>query len=278
MTHEDVQADTGVPKSPNAEELDPFRGVDFSQLERSLRRPRTFMSMLLSGIITAMTLFALLGQAACGHADRERWQQPDLVVRKLALHPGSRVADLGAGDGYFTLRLAVATGPAGRVYAIDIAQKRLDAIAAAAHERSIGNIETVLEALTEGCYYLAVERNRYHFSLKENLNKRFADRRATIPPAQVEEQICDEIQKVFSEGSGLERVYFAEKTIQIADRPTVTGGADPGVWTSSDGLAWQRLPVTGDMPSETAMNAALLPGGVLLSDATTTWFGEAQGQ
>ena len=86
----------------------------------------------------------------------------------------------------------------------------------------IGNVETVLEALTEGCYYLAVERNRYHFSLKENLNKRFADRRATIPPAQVEEQICDEIQKVFSDGSGLERVYFAEKTIQIADRPTVT--------------------------------------------------------
>jgi hypothetical protein len=31
------------------------------------------------------------------------------------------------------------------------------------------------------------------------------------------------------------------------------------------------------MPSETAMNADLLPGGVLLSDATTTWFGEAQG-
>jgi len=60
MTHEDVQADTGIPKSPNAEELDPFRGVDFSQLERSLRRPRTFMSMLLSGLITAMTLFALI--------------------------------------------------------------------------------------------------------------------------------------------------------------------------------------------------------------------------
>ncbi len=86
----------------------------------------------------------------------------------------------------------------------------------------IGNVETVLEALTEGCYYLAVERNRYHFSLKENLNKRFADRRATIPPAQVEEHICEEIQNVFSAGSGLERVYFAEKTIQITDRPTVT--------------------------------------------------------
>jgi hypothetical protein len=86
----------------------------------------------------------------------------------------------------------------------------------------VGNVETALEALTEGCYYLAVERNRYHFSLKENLNKRFADRRATIPPAQVEEQIREEIQKIFSTGNGLERVYFAEKTIQIADRPTVT--------------------------------------------------------
>jgi Protein of unknown function (DUF499) len=86
----------------------------------------------------------------------------------------------------------------------------------------IGNVETALEALTEGCYYLAVERNRYHFSLKENLNKRFADRRATIPPAQVEEQIREEIQKVFSTGNGLDRVFFAEKTIQIADRPAVT--------------------------------------------------------
>jgi Protein of unknown function (DUF499) len=86
----------------------------------------------------------------------------------------------------------------------------------------IGNIETALEALTESCYYLAIERNRYHFSLKENLNKRFSDRRATIPSAQVEEHIRGEIQKVFSAGVGAERIYFPEKTIQVADRPTVT--------------------------------------------------------
>jgi hypothetical protein len=54
------------------------------------------------------------------------------------------------------------------------------------------------------------------------------------------------------------------------------GGADAGVWTSSDGLAWRRLPVTGDLPGERATQAVLLPGGVLLSDGTTTWFGEAQ--
>src|SRR5262249_28244743 len=81
---------------------------------------------------------------------------------------------------------------------------------------------TALEALTEGCYYLTVERNRYRFSLKENLNKRFADRRATIPPEQVEEHIRTEVQKVFAAGVGAERVYFPEKTIQVADRPAVT--------------------------------------------------------
>jgi hypothetical protein len=53
------------------------------------------------------------------------------------------------------------------------------------------------------------------------------------------------------------------------------GGADAGVWTSSDGLAWRRLPVGGDLPSEQAMRAVLLPGGVLVTDGTTTWFGEA---
>lgn len=87
----------------------------------------------------------------------------------------------------------------------------------------IGNVETALEALTEGCYYLAVERNRYRFSLKENLNKRFADRRATISPAQVDERVREDIQKVFSAGGGFDApVYFPEKTIQVPDRPSVT--------------------------------------------------------
>ena len=86
----------------------------------------------------------------------------------------------------------------------------------------IGNIETALEALAEGCYYLTVERNRYHFSLRENLNKRFADRRASIQPAMVEERIRSVIEKEFSAGSGVERVLFPEKTIQVPDRPVVT--------------------------------------------------------
>jgi hypothetical protein len=68
-------------------------------------------------------------------------------------------------------------------------------------ESDIGNIETVLEALTDSCYYLNVEKTRYKFSLKENLNKRFADRRATVQGGQIDEEVKREIQKIFAPGN-----------------------------------------------------------------------------
>ena len=48
------------------------------------------------------------------------WQDPERVIAVLDIDLGDRVADLGAGGGYFTFRLADAVGPAGRVYAIDV--------------------------------------------------------------------------------------------------------------------------------------------------------------
>lgn len=86
----------------------------------------------------------------------------------------------------------------------------------------IGNIETVLESLTEACYYLNVEKTRYKFSLKENLNKRFADRRATVQTPRIDEEVKREIQNIFKQKEFTERVFFPEKSIQVSDRPVVT--------------------------------------------------------
>jgi len=49
-----------VTAGPLAPETNPFAGIDFSQLERSLRRPRTLISVVLSGLVTALTLTALV--------------------------------------------------------------------------------------------------------------------------------------------------------------------------------------------------------------------------
>lgn len=86
----------------------------------------------------------------------------------------------------------------------------------------IGNIETVLQTLFDGCYYLNADNNQYRFSLKENLNKRFSDRRASVKKDDIEKLVKEEIQKVFSPAEGVERIFFPEKSSQIPDRPVIT--------------------------------------------------------
>jgi ubiquinone/menaquinone biosynthesis C-methylase UbiE len=51
---------------------------------------------------------------------RARWQKPDELVAALEISPGSTVADVGAGTGYFAARFSRAVGPAGTVLAADI--------------------------------------------------------------------------------------------------------------------------------------------------------------
>jgi hypothetical protein len=95
-------------------------------------------------------------------------------------------------------------------------------LAVAGPGTDLGNIETALEGLTDACYYLTSERNRYYFSLKENLNKRFADRRASIRPDDIEARVKDEVQKAFPALQGLDRKFFPDKSAQIPDVPIIT--------------------------------------------------------
>ena len=52
--------------------------------------------------------------------DRDAWQRPDQIMDALRIYDGNVVADLGAGGGWFTVRLARRVGPKGMVYAEDI--------------------------------------------------------------------------------------------------------------------------------------------------------------
>jgi hypothetical protein len=90
-------------------------------------------------------------------------------------------------------------------------------LAVAEPDLDVGNVETVLEALSTTCYYLSAEKNRSRFSLSPNLNKLLADRRASVQTPRVEERIRAEVKKVFAEEKGaIDRICFPDKSGQIA--------------------------------------------------------------
>ncbi len=74
---------------------------------------------------------------------REGWQRvPEILVALDAL-PGAVVADVGAGDGFFTVRLARAVGPNGRVIAEDVSHEALERLRARVAEELLANVEVV---------------------------------------------------------------------------------------------------------------------------------------
>ena len=60
--------------------------------------------------------------------DRDIWQKPDQIMDTLGIADGSRVVDIGAGGGYFTVRLSRRVGPNGVVWAEDVQPAMLEAI------------------------------------------------------------------------------------------------------------------------------------------------------
>jgi ubiquinone/menaquinone biosynthesis C-methylase UbiE len=77
-------------------------------------------------------------------SDREEEQKPDEIIRKMALKNGDVVADIGAGTGYFTRRLAKAVAPSGRVYAVDIQPEMLSHLRENMEKAGARNVVVIL--------------------------------------------------------------------------------------------------------------------------------------
>jgi len=99
--------------------------------------------------------------------ERERTQQPEKVLDSLNIQPGSTVADIGAGTGYFSVRLAKRVGPQGRVLATDIQPQMLAFLKDNMRAEELHNIELILctptdAKLPENALDLALMVDVYH--------------------------------------------------------------------------------------------------------------------
>jgi ubiquinone/menaquinone biosynthesis C-methylase UbiE len=83
------------------------------------------------------------GAAWLERANRERQERTDLLLENLPLEPDSVVADIGAGTGYFSFKIAERI-PEGTVFAVDIQQQMLDIIQSRKKDAASDNVQTVL--------------------------------------------------------------------------------------------------------------------------------------
>ena len=76
--------------------------------------------------------------------DRDEWQRPHQILDALGVAEASVVADVGAGSGWFTVRLARRVGPNGKVYAQDVQQEMLAATTRRVRREGLANVTPVL--------------------------------------------------------------------------------------------------------------------------------------
>jgi putative heme-binding domain-containing protein len=99
--------------------------------------------------------------------DRDSDELPEEVLDAMQIPAGGTVADVGAGAGYFTWRLAQRVGPSGKVIAVDIQKEMLELAGAELKKRGIENVELVLgqdrdPRLPEAAVDLVLLANTYH--------------------------------------------------------------------------------------------------------------------
>jgi ubiquinone/menaquinone biosynthesis C-methylase UbiE len=76
--------------------------------------------------------------------EREKEEEPAKLIKALELKEGLVVADLGAGSGYHSFRMAPLVGPTGKVLAVDIQPQMLKLIEARAKKEDVKNVEPIL--------------------------------------------------------------------------------------------------------------------------------------
>ncbi|MEJ0054317.1 MAG: methyltransferase domain-containing protein [Bacteroidota bacterium] len=76
-------------------------------------------------------------------ADRDRWQKADELIRSGLIRQGAQVADIGANEGYLTVKLSAAAGNAGKVFAVDVNQSKLDILNEILEKRALKNVTVI---------------------------------------------------------------------------------------------------------------------------------------
>lgn len=151
---------------------------NYQHLLRRRLLPSALAVTLLSLAATAQTNHPVTGRRIApvmgmsgadwlNRPEREREEDTALAIKELALRPGMVVADIGAGTGYFSIRIARHVLPGGKVLANDIQPEMLERLKVNAKAADVANIDTILGTesdprLPENAVDLVIMVDVYH--------------------------------------------------------------------------------------------------------------------
>ena len=101
------------------------------------------------------------------HAERRLWQDAPAILAQIGVKPGGTLADIGSGDGYFSIPAAKMLEPEGSVYALDVYPEAISELNAAASAAGLANIKTTVgeaenTVMCKGCADVVLMANVLH--------------------------------------------------------------------------------------------------------------------
>lgn len=172
--------------------------------------------------------------------ERDAWQKPHQVIQALALKPDTVVADLGAGTGYFSVRLARML-PKGKVYAVDLEPDMVKYLGERAQREGLKNVTPVAAApddarlpvkvdlvLLVDVYHHIDDRERYFRKLAGSLapggrvavidfrldSRRGPPQRSRVAPERVKAELAKAGYALSAEHAFLPDQYFLEFSLR----------------------------------------------------------------
>jgi ubiquinone/menaquinone biosynthesis C-methylase UbiE len=108
-----------------------------------------------------------LARAQAADDSREKSEKVNEILAALQAEAGKRIADVGAGEGFYSIRIARAVSSTGRVAAVDISEKHLEKLRARLQQDSVTNVDIVVGAvddprLAENTFDAVLIYNAYH--------------------------------------------------------------------------------------------------------------------
>jgi ubiquinone/menaquinone biosynthesis C-methylase UbiE len=129
--------------------------------------PKLVVSLLVVAVLTLAGCAPLSKMDGWNAFSRDAMQLPARTLASIPVGPGARVADVGAGGGYFTWKLAEAVGPSGRVWAVEVEDDLVAELRAGGEERGLAQVEVVRgeyadPLLPDGQVDVAIFSSVYH--------------------------------------------------------------------------------------------------------------------